>query len=408
MSAFDRHARHSGPRFAALVLLAPVVAAALSGCGRPAGGGFKMPPMPVEVADVKSEPVSDRFRAVGTVDADETVKIVNEISAVVRELPFAEGQAVAQGDLIARLDDSELGADANRADALRDQARTNHERIRQLFEQKAASQQELDDASSALKVAEANAVVARTRFDKAHIRSPLTGVAGRRLVSPGAYLAVGTPITEVASIGIVKVGFSAPERYLPQLRRRAGIGITTTAYPGEVFEGDISVVDPILDPVSHTVQMVARVHNRDGRLRPGMSADVTAMLGERPLALTVPDEAIFSEGDQSFVYIVKPDSTVTRQAVVLGTRDSSRAEITQGLKAGDRVVRAGYQKLFEGAHVMPVPSMAGGPGATGAASGMSGGAAAGAGNPPSPAAKTAAPAGKQVKTTTAGTKGTRR
>lgn len=335
-------------------VLALVVGVPLAGCGGRAGGGFQLPPVAVEVAEVRSEVVSDRFRAVGTIEAEETVRIVNEIAAVVRELPFAEGQPVAKGDLIARLDDSELAAESARADALRDQARTNHQRVRQLFEQQAASQQELDDTSSALKVAEANAVVARTRFEKAHIRSPLTGVAGRRLVSPGAYLAIGTPITEVASVGVVKVGFSAPERYLPQLRRRAIVTFATTAYPAEVFSGDISVVDPILDATSHTVQLVARVRNRGGKLRAGMSADVTATLGERAQALTVPDEAVFSEGNQSFVYLVKTDNTVMRQAIVLGTRDSTRAEVTQGLKAGDRVVRAGYQKLFEGAHVTSV------------------------------------------------------
>ena len=336
-----------------LLLAASLLAGGCGGAGR---GGFQMPPVPVEVATVRTEAVSDRFRAVGTVEAEETVRIVNEIEGVVRELPFAEGQPVSKGALIAHLDDSELSAESARADALRDQARTNHQRVKQLFDQGAASQQEMDDAASALKVAEANAVVARTRFEKAHIRSPLDGVAGRRLVSPGAYLAVGTPITEVASVGTMKIGFSAPERYLPQLRRRATVSVTTTAYPGEVFHGDISVVDPILDAASHTVQMVARVHNRGGKLRSGMSADVTASLGERPHALTVPDEAVFSEGDQSYVYVVRPDSTVTRQAVTLGLRESMRAEITQGLKGGESVVSAGYQKLFEGAHVMPMPS----------------------------------------------------
>ena len=361
---------HPVTRTQPLPLLAGIVsllALALAGCGGAGRGGFHMPPMPVEVADVKSEPVVERFRAVGTVEAEETVRIVNEIAGVVRELPFDEGQPVVQGALMAHLDDAELAAESSRADALRDQARTNHERVRQVFEQHAASQQELDDAAAALKVAEANAAVAKTRLEKAHIRSPLTGVAGRRLVSPGAYLPVGTQITEVASLGMVKVGFSAPERYLPQLRRRAAVTVTTTAYPGQEFVGDISVVDPILDATSHTVQMVARVHNRAGKLRPGMSADVTASLGERPHALTVPDEAVFSEGDQTFVYRVKPDSSVTRQVVVLGLRESMRAEVTQGLKAGDRVVSAGYQKLFEGAHIMPMPSMD--PEATGAAGG---------------------------------------
>lgn len=362
------------PTGAPVVLLLLLGLASLAGCAGGGRGGFQMPPVPVEVADVQSQTVTDRFRAVGTIDAEETVRIVNEIGGVVRELPFAEGQPVAAGDLLARLDDSELGAESARADALRDQARTNHQRVSQLFEAKAASQQELDDALSALKVAEANAVVARTRFEKAHIRSPLTGVVGRRLVSPGAYLAVGTPITEVASVGMVKVTFSAPERYLAQFRRRAAVTVATSAYPGETFSGDISVVDPILDANSHTVQLVARIRNRGGRLRPGMSADVTAALGVRPQALTVPDEAIFSEGDQSFVYVVKPDSTVTRTVVVLGTRDSSRAEVSHGLKAGDRVVRAGYQKLFEGARVMPVPPAgAGGPATGAAAAGASGG-----------------------------------
>jgi membrane fusion protein (multidrug efflux system) len=338
--------------------------------------------MPVEIAQVLTQPVTDSFHAVGTVEANETVKMVNEISAVVRDLPFAEGQAVAKGALIARLEDSDLKAEAARAEALRDQARTNHERVKLLFDQHAASQQELDDAASALKVAEANDALAKTRLAKSHIHSPLSGVVGRRLVSPGAYLPVGQLITEVASIDVMKIAFSSPERYLSELRRGATVEITTTAYPGKVFTGMVSVVDPILDPVSRTVQLVARIPNRGRLLRPGMSADVHATLGQRPHALVVPDEAVFGEGDQNYVYVVKPDSTVMRQAVLIGLRDSTGAEITQGLKEGDRVVRAGYQKLFEGAKVMPMP--AGGPGGASAAGGA-GPAAPAAGAKPAPA-----------------------
>jgi membrane fusion protein (multidrug efflux system) len=345
-----------GSRRLGASLLALSLGALLASCGGGQRGGFQMPPTPVEVADVVSGRVTDRFHAVGTLEANETVKMVTEINAVVREMPFAEGQTVAAGALIARLEDSDVRAEAARTQALREQARTNHQRIQQLFDQQAASKQELDDASSALKVAEANDALADTRLAKTRLRSPLTGVVGRRMVSPGAYLSVGQQITEVASVDVMKIAFSAPERYLPDLRRGAQVEVTTTAYPGVVFAGTISVVDPILDAAARTVQVEARIPNRGRKLRPGMSADVTATLGERPNALTVPDEAIFAEGDQSYVYVVKPDSNiVTRQAVVLGTRDSMRAEITQGLKAGDKVVSAGYQKLFEGAKVMPMP-----------------------------------------------------
>src|SRR5262245_9959303 len=129
-----------------VVLLVLGVLASSCAKGR---GGFQMPPTPVEVSAVEVQPITDRFHAVGTIEAKENVKVVAEISAVARQLPFAEGQTVAKGALIAHLEDSDLRAEAKRAEALRDQARTNHSRVKQLFDQKAASQQELDDTQSA-------------------------------------------------------------------------------------------------------------------------------------------------------------------------------------------------------------------------------------------------------------------
>ncbi len=361
-----------GHRF---LLHAALLAAA--SCG-PKGGGFQMPPVPVEVTQVKSEAVRDRFRALGSVEASEIVKVVSEINAVVREFPFAEGQAVHKGQLLAQLDDVEIGAEALRAEALRDQAKANHDRVQQLYEQKAAAPQELDDASAALKVAEANARLAQSRLSKTRIASPFDGVVGRRLVSRGAFLRVGDPITEVAAIDRVKISFAAPERFTSQLRAGSKVEITTAAYPGQVFFGRVDVVDPILDPATRTVQLVATAPNPGRRLRSGMSANVSATLSERPDALTIPDEAVFAQGEQNFVYVVKPDSTVARQAIVIGSRDSARVEVAQGLKVGDRVVQAGYQKLFDGARVMPIPAggmMMGGPGGggPGVASGQGGG-----------------------------------
>ena len=86
-----------------------------------------------------------------------------------------------------------------------------------------------------------------------------------------------------------------------------------------------------------------------------MSADITALLSRREGALTVPNEAVFASGDQSFVFVVNPDSTVSRRPLKLGTRLADVVEVLDGLDAGARVVRAGHQKLFEGAKVLPVP-----------------------------------------------------
>lgn len=368
-------ARRSASRRAVLAAATIVLPVALASCakgpGGPGGRGFQMPPMPVEVAEVHSQTVRDEFRALGTVESDEIIEVVSELSAVVRSLPFTEGQAVAEGALLAQLDDREIKAEADRAAAQRDLAQSNYERARRLLETAAISQQDYDNAGAQLKVAEANAALSRARLDKARIRAPFPGLVGRRRVSAGAYLQAGDVITDLARVNEMKVSFAAPERYAGSIRPGTDVAVTVPAYPGESFTGRVSVVDPIVNAETRTVGLVARIPNPQRKLRPGMSANVAVTLSERARALTVPDEAVFAQGDQSFVFLVNPDSTVARTAVMLGTRDSSRVEITQGLADGAMVVRAGHQKLFDGAKVMPVMSGAGGPGGPAAAAGGS-------------------------------------
>jgi membrane fusion protein (multidrug efflux system) len=154
------------------------------------------------------------------------------------------------------------------------------------------------------------------------------------------------------------VNFSAPERYLARLARGAEVVVSTTAYPGYEVKGTIIAVEPILDAATRNVRVVAKLPNPGRKFRSGMSANVAAVLGERPSAVTIPNEAVFATGDQSFVYSVKADSTVARVPVVLGTRTALSVEVLRGLSAGMTVVRAGHQKLFEGAKVMPVSSAA--------------------------------------------------
>jgi len=335
------------------VALALLLAA---GCGKKgaAGGGFQMPPTPVEVAEVHPETMRDQFHALGSLASVDQIEVVSELPAIVATLPFDEGQAIPAGGLIAKLDDREYQAASERADAARDQAKANYDRAKKLIEEHAIAQQSLDDATAALKMADADAALARARYDKTRIRAPFAGVVGRRRVSPGAYLQSGTVITELARIDEMKVSFAAPERYLPLLRDGVPVDVMTPAFPDAHFPGKISVVDPVIDPQTRTVQLVARIPNPSRKLRPGMSANVAVTFSERPGALVVPDEAVFAQGAQSFVFVVGDSNKVNLTPVILGSRDSSRVEIVHGLSAGQKIVRAGHQKLFPGAKVMPV------------------------------------------------------
>jgi membrane fusion protein (multidrug efflux system) len=207
-----------------------------------------------------------------------------------------------------------------------------------------------------MKVAEANVDLARARLAKTRVVAPFAGMVAAREVSPGAFLRAGDPITELVQIREIRVTFSAPERYVRKLTRGSRVSVSTTAYPGYSLTGVIDVVDPMLDPATRSVRVIARVSNPEGRFRPGMSADVSAVLEERPRALTVPGEAVFAEGDQFLVYVVNADSTVVKTPLTLGTRLADVVEVLEGLELGMHVVRAGHQKLFPGGKVNPVMS----------------------------------------------------
>jgi membrane fusion protein (multidrug efflux system) len=343
-------------------LAAAMLALGLAACGGDegggggGGGGFTRPPTPVEVARVTGGEVANVFETVGSIEAVEAVTVVSEIGGMVRALPFREGDPVEKGTLLARLDDDELAAALSRAEALRDQRHTAWERVKRVVDEQAGTPQDLDDAAAALKVAEADVALASARLAKTRIRAPFAGLVGPRDVSPGAYIRVGQPIATLTQLDEIEVVFSVPERFTGQLQRGARVTITTPAYPGFEADGEITVVDPVLDADTRNARVIARVPNPDRRFRPGMSANVSAVLWKRDDALTIPSEAVFAQGDAFLAYVVGADSTVQPVPVELGVRLARSVEVLSGVSAGDRVVRAGHQKLYPGAKVSPIES----------------------------------------------------
>jgi membrane fusion protein (multidrug efflux system) len=328
----------------------------LTSCGDQdsAGGQFSMPPMPVEVAQVERKGVSEKFDAVGTIEAIEEITVVSEINAMVVNIPFTEGSQIRKGELIAQLDDSQLAAEFSSAEALHAQSLATYNRVKKVVEQKAGTPQDLDDALASLKVSEANLKLAQARLDKSRIVAPFDGMIGSRKVSVGSFLRTGDAITELANLNEIRVNFSAPERFLAELKRGSEVIVFSPVYPGHEVKGKIIAIEPIIDSDTRTARIVAKVSNPGQKFRPGMSANVSVVLSQRPEALTIPTEAVFANGNQSFVYIVNADSTVAPAPVTLGTQLSDVVEVVSGLQQGMQIITAGHQKLFPGAKVMPV------------------------------------------------------
>jgi len=319
-----------------------------------AGQQFSMPPMPAEVVSVKMRKMTDTFEAVGTIEAVEEITIVSEIDAVIKNLPFKEGSFVKEGDLVVQLDDSQLSAEFARAEALFIQSQSSYNRVKILSEKDLSTGQELDDAFALLKVAEANLEYARARLDKTKITVPFNGIIGTRKVSVGAFVRAGQVITELANLNNVRVLFSVPEKYLADLKTNAPIVIYSSVYPGYEVEGKIIAIEPILNSETRNVRVVGFVKNPGQKFRSGMSANIEVVLSERPNALIIPNQSVFANGNQTFVYVVQDDSSVAQVPVTLGLQLSDVVEVLKGLQHGMHVVQAGHQKLFPGAKVIPV------------------------------------------------------
>ena len=304
----------------------------------------------VEAAKVVATPLSEQVTAIGTLLSDEAVTVSSEIPGRLKEIHFQEGQPVVKGAPLFTLDDSVYRAHLADAEAKLKLAEQTHQRASQLFKNKYATAQAVDEATSSLAVNTATVELARVQLDKARIVAPFSGIVGLRHVSAGEYITSGQALVNLEAIDPVKADFRVPERFLPAIRVGQTIRIKVDAYPEDVFEGKVYAIDPRLDVAGRSLLVRALVPNKDQRLRPGLFARVTVLLQLKEDALSVPEQAIVPQGDAQYVFkIVNGKVMLTK--VVTGTRREGRVEIVDGLSVGDEVVTAGQLKIRDGSAV---------------------------------------------------------
>ena len=304
----------------------------------------------VEAAKVVATPLSEQVTAIGTLLSDEAVTVSSEIPGRLKEIHFQEGQPVVKGAPLFTLDDSVYRAHLADAEAKLKLAEQTHQRASQLFKNKYATAQAVDEATSSLAVNTATVELARVQLDKARIVAPFSGIVGLRHVSAGEYITSGQALVNLEAIDPVKADFRVPERFLPAIKVGQTIRIKVDAYPEDVFEGKVYAIDPRLDVAGRSLLVRALVPNKDRRLRPGLFARVTVLLQLKEDALSVPEQAIVPQGDAQYVFkIVNGKVMLTK--VVTGTRREGRVEIVDGLSVGDEVVTAGQLKIRDGSAV---------------------------------------------------------
>jgi membrane fusion protein (multidrug efflux system) len=309
--------------------------------------------MPVEVSAAIRDTVVDAVAATGQIEAVQSVDLRPEVDGRIVDILVREGQEVAAGTGLFKVDDAELKAQVARAEADRDVAQRNLERTKQLMAQNASSQADLERADAGYRSAQASYDLLKTRLDRTVVRAPFAGVVGRRLVSIGTYVNSQTPLISLQSVNPQHASFQVPERYADQLRRGQLVSFQVAALPGKNFSGEVVFVDPVVELPGRTILIKARVPNPEHQLQAGMFIEARLATNIRPNAVVVPEDAILPLQGSTYVWMVK-DGKADRRQVALGVRTAGWAEIVGGgIDAGDQVVVGGAERLFPGAPLMP-------------------------------------------------------
>ena len=332
-----------------LALVTAVTACGSNGAEQRGGDGDR--PIPVTTQQVRMQPFSDTLLALGNVRARESITVTAKVSETVQQVHFESGDVVAAGAPLVTLTGRQQQAAFEQAQATANEAEKLYQRQRELADQQLIARSSLDTQMALRDAARARVAQMRADIGDRVIRAPFGGVLGIRQVSPGALVTPGTAIATLDDIGRVYVDFPVPEAMLATLGVGQQVTGTSTAYPGRTFEGQVSTIDARVDESTRSVVVRGDFPNPDRALRPGMLMQVTLSRPERQ-ALLVPEISVVQVGTDSFVYRVKPDSTVERVDVKVGSRRDGLAEIAQGLNVGDRIVVDGTGKLRIGARIV--------------------------------------------------------
>ena len=308
------------------------------------------PAMPVKAAAARIAPAIDEVSAVGTLRADEAVTIRPEIAGRIAEIRFNEGQAIARGAVLVRLDQAELAAVLASSTAQAQLDKQRLERSEDLFKKGFISQQALDESRSNHARSLAKQHEDAAKLAKTEMRASFPGVAGLRQVSEGQYVAAGTDIARLEKIDQLKLDFRIPESYIGKLKAGQPVVVLVDAYAERSFPGSVYAIEPGVDEQTRTILLRARVANPELKLRPGMFGRVQVQLGVRDKAIWIPEAAIVPKGRDATVYRVI-DGKVDVVRVQTGVRKVGEVEIVKGLAAGDLVVTEGPQKVGPGSSV---------------------------------------------------------
>lgn len=305
----------------------------------------KKKPAKVTGIVLKPQVFADNLSLSGSIEANEQIEIRSEVSGVVESINFSEGSTVSQGQVLFKVNDIELRAQLAKTKTAQALAAENERRAKLLLQKEAISQEEYDIASADFQSAKAETQLISAQLAKTSVRAPFSGKIGLRYISKGTYVTPTTVVANLVNTSQLKITFSIPEKYAPQMKVGNTLSFTTSDSK-DTYYAKIYAIEPGVETTTRTLKMRAIAQNPDGKLLPGTFANVALPLDKINDALLVPTEALIPIQNGKKIFIAK-NGKAKEIIVETGARTNRNVLITSGLKAGDTVLTSGVMSLKE-------------------------------------------------------------
>jgi len=337
-----------------------LAAALLAGCGEAKKDEKKEETaVPVEVGKVTVGPIDAAYRGTATLEAEDEATVLAKTSGVIEQILAEEGQRVAAGQVLARMETDRLKLEAARAKAEADKARENFERNTRIFEKNLISKDLYDQSRFALDAARAAYEITALTLRESEIRAPIGGVVSARYIKVGNAIQPNAQAFKITQMDALHAHIYVPERDIHKLAPKQAATMSLDAWPGKSFSGTILRVNPVVDAATGTVKVTVAMAGNQRELKPGMFGRVEILYDRRDAATLVPKDAVLTEDAAQSVFLVA-DGKAKRRTIKVGYSDSYNYEVLDGLKSGDQVVTTGQANLKDDAkvHVVNAPGAA--------------------------------------------------
>lgn len=313
----------------------------------------------VKTALVEQKEMSENIRTHGRISSKKEIKLSFKINGIIRNIYVDEGEAVKKGQLLARLDLSEIESQVEQARSALEKMQRDLKRAEDLHKEKAVTLEQLQNIRTAHQVAESQLKVAEFNLRYAEIHAPAKGRILRRLMEENEMVSAGMPIFFFASTEkdwIVRAGVS--DRDLVRLRLEDPAVIRFDAYPGETFKAHVSEIAESSDPLTGTYEVELKVDAMDKKLVSGFVAQVDLSPSSKEIYTVIPIEALVeADGRQGFVFTVdESKNRAKRIPITIGFLFEEKVAVSSGLEDITFVVTEGAPYLIEGTQVKIVES----------------------------------------------------